>query len=96
MKGALDELPVLLPAAQTALVIGRIHQEGQRHHEGFLHLLWRQHERLGLHRGIQQSHHGIDPIAGTGGHAGQTAQHLDLMTRQADLLGRLTQGAIGG
>ena len=96
MKGTLDELPVLLPAAQTALVIGRIHQEGQRHHEGFLHLLRRQHKRLGLHRGIQQSHHGIDPIPRAGGHAGQAAQHLDLMTRQANLLGGLAQGALGG
>ena len=96
MKGALDELSVLLPAAQTALVIGRVHQEGERHHEGFLHFLWRQHQRLGLHRGIQQSHYRVDPIARAGGHAGQAAQHLDLMTRQADLLGRLAQGPLGG
>jgi len=95
MKGALDELPVLLPAPQTALMIGRIHQEGQRHHEGFLHLLWRQHKRLGLHRSIQQSHHGIDPIARAGGHARQVAQHLDLMASQTDFFCRLAQGPIG-
>ena len=95
MKGTLDELPFLLPAAQTTLMIGRIHQEGQRHHEGLLNFLWRQHQRLGLHRGIQQSHDGVDPIARAGGHARQVAQHLDLMASQTDFFCRLAQGPIG-
>src|SRR5690606_13527714 len=81
-----EEALRLVPDAALPAVIGRVHEEGERHLEGRIDFFGIEVERKA---GAHHRKHRRDAVAAAGDIVGQPSDYLDMVRGKSDFLDRL-------